>query len=824
MITITIDGKKVEVEKDTTLLQIALAKDIDIPHLCWDDRIRPFGGCRLCVVEVEGYDRLLSACSTPPENGMVIYTNSEAVINARKAVLDMLLIHHPLDCPVCDKAGNCKLQDLAYKYGSTESAFKEEKKHAVSAESPFIELNPNRCILCGKCVRVCWEHQGVGAINLIDKGFNTKISPAFQEVLDCEFCGQCVDACPVGALGSKPFKYMSLAWFLEERDNICPYCSVGCTITLNVRERRIISAKGVKNKGVNNGDLCGRGRYGVDFVYAANRLTTPLIRENGMLRQSTWDEVMQYLSIHLRKIIKTKGPDSIGAIGSPRCTIEDNYMLQKFMRSVIGTNNIDSDRFGYAKIQQAVEMTFGLHTLPISLNSPLDKDVLLVLESDITSTHPIWGLKFIEAVQKGAKLIVMDPRETKLSKRSSKWLRIKPGTSQAILNGIMKAAIDKGLHLKNKRSREAGNLDALIQLLKAYTIQQVSDIAEICSREFTEVIDMFLKGERRLTAITIGPAENNKGLGTALAASNMVMLLGDGPQALQMPATYSNTYGMWQMGITPDYLPGYEKITDKPGKNIFKMLYEKGQISALFIIGEDPLITYPDLNKLEEVLGSLDLIIAQDIRLTKTAEKFAHIVLPAASWAEKEGTFINAAGIRQKVNKIVEPATDATPDWKIFRNLSRAMHHPIGMDDLSALKEKIHQIKLHIGDEKWNYVPVPYEEMDPPDDDYPLLMVSGNIMQHSGAFSVMSKSLSHVFADSFVQINEYDAEFFGLKDGDIVTIESKRGQAKTKVRISDEVSRGMVFVPLHLKDSRMSELYVAYEGFAAPIIAVKIRK
>lgn len=816
MIEIVINEKVIQAQESDTILVAAGNAGIYIPNLCYDRRLKPFASCRLCLVEIQGEGRLFTACSTPVKEGMVVYTDTPRIIKARKTILELLLIHHPLDCPICDKAGECELQDLTFKVGAEISRFKAQPMaEPERLDAPIVEYNPNRCVLCGKCVRICSEHQGVGAISFINKGMKTRIAPAFNEPLDCEFCGQCIDICPVGALGSKPYRHSSRVWYMDEQAIICPFCGCGCTTNISIRDGKVVRARGRQGIGINSGDLCGKGRFGFDFINSESRLKTPLIRKDGELKPASWDEAIKVVADRLKEIRDKYGPFSIGAIGSQRCTLEDNFMFQRLMREVIRTDNIDSvARFGYAKAQNAFEWAFGLESLPISWDAPLKSDYILVVESDITSTLPVWGLNFLLAKNQGAHLVVADSRVTKLARNSDTFLKINPSTGLALMSGLAHVIYHEKLFDK-EHAMKVHNFDAFASSLNDYTPDKVSEITGLAVNEIVENARRYASANRRMIAISSGYAENTKSLYTFLAAANLVLLMGDPPETLQVPAEFCNTLGMWDITIRP--------LVN--GKDCYDMLYTGEPPKAMYIMGENPLVTFQDIITAEKSLRKLEFLVVQDIYLTDTA-KFAHVVLPACSWGEKEGTFKSATGIHQRLTKLTDGPGEAKPDWEILRDIALAMDAKLNVKTIEDVRRQMYeyfedvvykQIRTRL-----SYNPAPYKLIDKTSKEYPLYLITETALQHSGSLSVLSKNLDSVVPESYILINSEDGKRYGIEDDSFIKVTSKKGAVYLKALLTDDVDEGVVFAHTHFSYGKVNKLTYPSVVTMVPLVPIRI--
>ena len=670
----TIDGRAVTVPAGTLLIEAAKQVGIEIPSYCYYPNLTLQGACRMCLVAVERMPKLQTACTTVVTNGMVVHTETEEVKNARKAMLEFLLTNHPLDCPVCDKGGECELQDAVFRYGAAESRFMESKLHHEEKKfSSLVYYDWPRCILCYRCVRVCDEGMDVNAYGIGFRGAHSEIIPNRGEQLECEECGMCIDICPVGALTSGTYRYHTRPWEMTYTGTICNHCGDGCKTTLSVRNNQIIRANNRDHSGFNGEFLCVKGRFGWDFVNSHERLTAPLIRRNGRQEASTWDEALSVTIERLKGILAEFGPESIAVIGSNRTTNEENYLLGRFTRTVLGTNNLDHHRTAdYSSLVRALTESQATDR-HAAMEDILDASSILLVGNDPSHQHPLTAFQIRQAVQRqGARLYIINHQEIKLRRQSSLYLTVKPGGEAEAIRALAGAETPSS-------DLAADGVDTLNSLREK--LQKESDTIIIFSDE--------IQGAAVRDLVRWG---------LSLPGRTRFIALGD----------YANSRGAADMGVLPGTLPGYSSITDdaargsfesawqgkipaNPGLNLLQIVegIGTGQIKALLVFGSNPVKTFK-ISK--EALSKLAFVMIVEIFPTETAQ-VADVILPATSFAEKSGTVTNTCGQVQALKKTMRKAGTRS-DLEILLALARLLdqkwNYQSADDVLREIIAKVH--------------------------------------------------------------------------------------------------------------------------------------
>ncbi len=852
MISLTIDDREVEVADGSTILEAAEAAGVHIPTFCYHKQLMPFGACRMCVVEVEQMKgRLVPSCSTPAANGMVVNTNTPAVRSARKTLLELLLVHHPLDCPVCDKGGECKLQDLVYEYEVSSNRFLDRKfNQPVESASRLIERNVNRCVLCGMCARVCEEVVGVSELSFVDRGFKTRIGTDFERPLDCEFCGECVNICPVGALTDKLFKYKARSWELARTDTVCSYCSTGCTLTLGVKNHRIYRVIGDDSIGANRGRLCAKGRYGYQYVSSPERMNSPLVRKGaeGLVR-ATWEEALGKIAEGLGAARQKYGADAIGGICSDRLTNEEAYLFQKFMRAAIGTNNIDhAGGYSYSGLMKGLRPALGMTAGTATLNDIRNADTIFMLRSHLSETHPVIGYQVTMAVKRDErKLVVAGERPDKHSRMAGCALIHQPDTELVLLQGMINLIIGEGLYDKEFVASSVSGFENLKQSVARYTPEYCERAAGVSRDALGEAARLIAAGKRLCILVSTGlgiPADDEK---LGLAVANLALLTGmvkrDGC-GIAFLGEKCNSQGTLDMGALPGFLPGFRDVGDekargvfeeawkvslspRPGVNAMEMIKAagEGKLRALYLAGENPLLAYPESEYTRKALESLDFLVVQDMFLTPTA-RLADVVLPVASFAEKRGTYTSFERRVQALAPALPVLDGARTDLQIICELSRRMGYTMPASGPEEVMQEIGTLVPLYADinyddlgnkgkmvaspgtpERYSFTPL---EMAEPagaaDGDYPLRLRTGSMLFHSGSMSTHSPALNQLGSGGWVEVSPADAGTFGLEEGQKVMVTSSRGSLEAKVKISRKQVKGMVYMPCHFASHPVNRL------------------
>lgn len=643
-VSFTVDGKKLTAPAGTLLIEACRKAGIEIPAFCYYPGLSLQAACRMCVVRQEKVPKLQTACTTPVGEGQVFITESAEIAQARKATLELLLGNHPLDCPVCDAGGECELQDMTFKYGAGESLYSEAKQHREEQQwSPAVYFDRPRCILCYRCVRMCGEGMDVWALGIQNRGSSATIAPNGGDHLDCEQCGMCIDACPVGALTSGTYRYKTRPWEMNHVSTVCTHCGDGCKVTLGIRQANdgaeIIRADNRDKSGINGDFLCAKGRFGFDFVESAERITQPMVRNNaGALEATTWEKALKLVAAKFSEARDSRGGESIAVIGSNQTTNEENYLLQKFARTALRTNNIDHERStDYATFARFLAGSTGRTASEREIASA---KAILLIGGNPTEEHPLlaWSLRTNFRLNQ-ARLYVANSRAIKLERQAQKALRLAEGSYAALTRYLGGEDVALASTAGAAEFREA--------------VLAEESLVVVCGEEY--------RGETLAALLRWGLARE----GVKFA------LLGD----------FVNERGAADMGLYPDLLPGYQSLTASAisaeyvgmpttaGRNLAEIFDAAGagEVAALYVVGANPVAT---LGVKAEALKKT-FVVVQDMFLTATAA-LADVVLPAASLYEKTGTVTNSYGDVQMVKKAADKA-GVKPDFEILVRLAGAM-------------------------------------------------------------------------------------------------------------------------------------------------------
>lgn len=849
MALLTIDDIEVSTPEGSTILEAANQAGIWIPTLCYYPKTTPSDSCRMCIVEIEGYGRPMTSCNTLAVDGMRVRTDTPQLRVMRQEVMKLILADHPLECPTCPAAGECEIQNLTYRlgiYGTDVPLL--PRKSVTTGDWSLIQYNQSLCITCLRCVKVCHEVIGASALVLRGVGYDARIDTRDRGPLRCDFCGECVEACPSGAMSNKVFQRWARSWELRKVPTVCPLCSAGCRMELNVKNGRVFRVT-TDIDSHNKGTLCAGGRFGYDLIHSTDRLLTPMVQSGGALKPVSWDEAVRFTADKLKTIVSQSGPESVAGLASARLTNEDCYAFQKFFRSVVGTNNVDSEaRFSFLRVQRALELTCGTKGTTNTLGELLQTGAILVVGIDPLEETPALGWKIKTAARRyDSNVVVANSRGTSLDQFARLRLRIRPYSESELALGMMKVILDQELWDTKFVRSQTSHFLPMKRLLDKISMRAIVRRTGVSEEDLVEGARIF--AEARDAAIIFGGDVilQETGLQCAMNLANLALLTGNmgRPNAGIYPIfEKGNIVGLCDMGVMPEYLPGYQDAAQV--RDLFQSLWKTGlpftrgltvpemvrgleseQVRALYIAGADPLTDYPNAGRFASAIERAELVVVQDIFLSPTAQK-AHVVFPAASFAEKEGTLTNIEHRIQKLNQALQPPGDARPDWSILEEISRALGKPMGYFNAADIfREMTLSIPFYKGVRRrdlegdgriahpftgtadrqrggkpYAFAPVRTWESpaDPDAAEYPFEMIVGRDMFHFGSTSTRSANLKLLTPQGELEVNEEDAVALGLADGDLVTVTSSAGSFVAPVKKSSNLPRKIVFAPTNFPD------------------------
>jgi len=823
-ITITIDGQEIQAKNGELLTDAAARAGIDIPIFCSHPKLDPLGACRMCLVEqvTPRGNALITACTTPIRDGAVFLYESEKAVDARKGTMELILANHPLDCPICDKGGECPLQNQALEHGSGHSHFWEEKNHKAKAYplSDLVLLDQERCILCWRCIRYMKEWEDKPQIGLFYRGGETVIDKFPEGELDAYTSGSIIDICPVGALTNRTARFSYRPWDTERTASICTQCGQGCNMTVDSRNKEVRRHVSRENMAVNDEWICDKGRYTTDLTKNPDRLQQPLARIDGKLQPVSWQEAVQRVVDGLKTIVNAHGAESVGAVGSAKISNEANYVLGKFMRAMVGTNNLDY-REGAALLADPRGIS--------SLEDVQNADLIVLMGSDPAEEMPVLANSIKRAAKRnGVPMIIIHPRRTELAQYASVFLNPTPAEEVALFDGLTRSTM---------QARMEANEEDIPDWLR-----EKEEVEGVSSETLALAGQLIVQAERPFIVYGADYAWGYGARDIISAITNWVMAAGH-EDRLGFLRNQANDQGAGDMGILPDYFPGRRSISDRKARLELESLWNtplptqsglsyggmiasaRGRIKAMYIMGSDPIGEKPAD---AESLKSLQFLVVQDIFLTKTAQ-MADVVLPAATYFESDGTFTNTDRRVQRANQVIQPVGKSVADWLILMHI--AVRYNPGAAALwkkpstEAIFEEIVQVVPMYADMTWDslgesgqqwdrdLVPVKRESHSysgssatPTDTRYPFRLVVSSLLWDGGTTFAATLEMAHLASRS-ARLHPKDAARLGLVEDDLVEILSRAGEIRLPLNIDDSIKQGTVFVPFSLPEAPVGALF-----------------
>ncbi|MBI9076565.1 MAG: molybdopterin-dependent oxidoreductase [Desulfatibacillum sp.] len=848
-VTLTINGKTVRCPTGTSLLDACTAQGIKIPTLCHHPQLKPFGACRLCIVEDKKSGRIFASCVTPASQDMDIQTHSDRVLRHRRNIIRLMMAEHPESCLVCSKGNHCQLRMIAAQLGVGQTRlYPMHNYNGIEQANPFIVRDLTKCILCGKCIRADHELVAAGAIDYNHRGFEARPSTLFEQPLEkseCTFCGTCVSLCPTGALSMKNVRYVGTPQ--EEHESICGFCAAGCAIRLGVTDGQVTEVTPSPQNGTVNGvTLCVRGHFAHDYLKSEQRLTAPMIKKDGEWVEISWKEAIDTLSQNLLTAKKEHGSRTIGFMGSSKCSNEENYLFQKIARTALETNNIDNGGHLYGlPLAARLDQRLGGRFRSRPLSGLEQAQAIFVIGANPGNSVPVAGYHIKRAAQNGTPLILADPLPTDLRRFASLRLDVIPGRDLDMVNAISAMLVEKKAYDASYMAEHTQGFSFFRAGLGSLDFQRAAKITGL-KPEKLEQAATILAGKKIAFVVGQGVLQQPKGMETLDAIINMALITGsldNGSSGIYLLHRENNQVGALDMGCVPNGLPGRDSLSDEnarktwgcawaskispdPGLSLVQMIREadKGNLKALYIMGENPARSLPNPPLVKSALETVDFVVVQDVLMTETAQ-LAHMILPGAAFAEKQGAFTNMEGRIQPFHPVLPLPGSARPDWEILGMLA----HKLGMEprysEIGDLQKEMARLILPYGETilnaKVSWVGDAVQNGDPmalttpvcwdgedPSAGYAFTAVTGSVRLHLGSGTRTSQSPRVRAWDGQVSIemSQTDAASLGIENGDPVTVVSKTGRMQGAARLVHGIAEGLVRVPAGVEGHALAGL------------------